>query len=86
MPTAHCSEPSLPSHPLQNIAQEPEIAFSRDTDSLIQIFDAIRDWALLRYYPVKAVNIEKAPELGRKWRDLNPRVVGEAAENLKGYE
>jgi len=35
---------------------------------------------------VKAVNIEKAPELGRKWRDVNPRMVGEAAENLKGYE
>ena len=26
---------------------------------------AIRDWALLRYHPVKAVNIEKAPEFGR---------------------
>ena len=47
---------------------------------------AIRDWALLRYHPVKAVNIEKAPELGRKWTDVNPRMVGEAAENLKGYE
>ena len=45
---------------------------------------AIRDWALLRYHPVKAVNIEKAPKLGRKWRDLNPRMVGEAAENLRG--
>jgi len=84
--TAHCGGPPLPSNPLQNIAQELEIAFSRDTDSLIQIFDAIRDWALLRYHPVKAVNIEKAPELGRKWRDVNPRMVGEAAENLKGYE
>jgi hypothetical protein len=47
---------------------------------------AIRDWALLRYYPVKAVNNEKAPELGRKRRDVNPRMVGEAAENLKGYK
>ena len=86
MSTAHCSGPSLPSNPLQNIAQKLEIAFSRDTDSLIQIFDAIRDWALLRYYPMKAVNIEKAPKLGRKWRDVNPRMVGEAAENLKSYE
>jgi len=48
--------------------------------------NAIRDWALLRYHPVKAVNIEKTPELGRKWKDINPRKVGEAAENLKGYE
>lgn len=86
MSTAHCSGPSLPLNPLQNIAQELEIAFSPDTDPLIQIFDAIRDWALLRYHPVKAVNIEKAPQLGRKWRDVNPLMVGEAAENLKGYE
>jgi hypothetical protein len=31
---------------------------------------------------VKAVNIEKARELGRKWRGI----VGEAAKNLKRYE
>ena len=70
MSTAHCGA-ALPSDPLQNTARELGIAFSRDTDSLIQIFDAIRDWALLRYHPVKAVNIEKAPELGTKWRDVD---------------
>ena len=86
MSTAYCGAAPLPSGPFQNISEKLEIAFSRDTDSLIQIFDAIRDWALLRYHAVKAVNIEKAPKLGRKWRDLNPRMVGEAAENLKGYE
>jgi hypothetical protein len=84
--TAHCRAAPLPSGPFQNISQKLEIAFSRDTDSLIQIFDAIRDWALLGYHPVKEVNIEKASELGRKWRDVNPRIVGKAAENLKGYE
>jgi hypothetical protein len=69
---------SLPKNHLRILRNEGE--------SLIQIFDAIRDWALLRYHPVKAVNIEKTPELGREWRDGNPRMVGESAENLKGHE
>jgi len=41
---------SLPKNHLRILRNEGE--------SLIQIFDAIRDWALLRYHAVKAVNIE----------------------------
>jgi hypothetical protein len=85
---AHCSGPSLPSNPLHNIAQELEIAFSRDTESLIQIFDAIRDWTLLRYHVRKSSEHRKGARAREKMESPKPshRATGEAAENLKGHE
>ncbi len=88
MSTARCSGPSLPPNPPQNIAQELEIAFSRDTDSLIQIFDVIRDWTLLRYHVCKNSEHRKGARAREKMESPNPshRATGEAAENLKGHE
>jgi hypothetical protein len=56
-------------------------------DSLIQIFDAIRDWTLLRYHVCKSGEHRKGARARKKMESPKPshRATGEAAENLKGH-
>ncbi len=55
-------------------------------ESLIQIFDAIRDWALLRYHVCESSEHRKGARAREKMESPKPshRSKGEAAENLKG--
>ena len=57
-------------------------------ESLIQIFDAVRDWALLRYHVCETSEYRKGARAREKMESPEPsyRSKGEAAENLKGHE
>jgi hypothetical protein len=55
-------------------------------ESLIQISDAIRDWALLRYHVCETSEHRKGARAREKMESPKPshRATREAAENLKG--
>jgi hypothetical protein len=57
-------------------------------ESLSQIFDAIRDWALLRYHVCETSEHRKGARVREKMENPEPphRSKREAAENLKGHE
>jgi hypothetical protein len=59
-----------------------------EDESLIQIFDAIRDWALLRYHASESNEHRKGARVREKTKrpKRSHLTSGEVAENLKGHE